>query len=133
MVRSNNVVRLKDIGDGMRVANRKTEWILAGKPIQSVDDLSFFHRDGNGVNWWDVVPPKTSYWHVHQLLGRAYAFELLDLLNNPDAEYPDRILTCITGAMRKQSKMKNSWEGEAIQDGFFEVLSEYLGTGKVSR
>ena len=74
--------------------SRKTQWLVSSSAPKSVDDLSYTSRDAIGrINWWDVSPPKTNYWGVHQMLGRAYAFEILDLLNNPALRPPIHLPT----------------------------------------
>lgn len=121
---------LADSGSGLRV--RKTRWHVSNNSPKTVDELPFFGRDERGhAKWWDVTLPKTDYWHAHQMLGRAYAFDLLDLLNNPEGEFPEHILSFIVGAQIR-------WQGNdpcggAVVHGFHEVLSEYLETGTANR
>lgn len=134
MANTNNIISIENFGGGIKIAVRETEWTLTSCAPKSVDDLSFVGKDGKGrANWWTVIPPKTNYWHAHQILGRAYAFELLDLFNNPDAEYPEHILAYIHQGIRAWSRTVEPVAAEAIPFGFFEVLSEYLGNGKVAR
>ena len=96
--------------------------------------MPFVGTDSEGrFNWWTVTPPKTDYWHAHQMLGRGYAFELLDLVHNPEAEKPDHIISFIADAMMRWRRTVEPVAGEAIPHGFFEVLSEYLVTGQVNR
>lgn len=130
---ANNSISIKDHGHGIKTAKRKTEWILTSGIPKSVDDLPFVGRDGDRFIWWNVTPPKTDYWHAHHILGRAYAFKLLDLFNNPEAKYPKHILAHITNSMMGWAKTVEPGAAEGMQHGFFEVLSEYLGTGSVSR
>ncbi|MDP1679701.1 MAG: hypothetical protein Q8L02_06245 [Candidatus Nitrotoga sp.] len=126
-------IDVKDYCEGMKIATRKTKWILSGKIPKSADDLSFVGRDGDKFSWWNVIPPKTDYWHAHQILGRAYAFELLDLFNNPKAEYSEHILAYITSGMTRWARTVEPVAAEGMQQGFFEVLSEFLGKGSVNR
>ena len=101
--------------------------------IRTVDDLSFTGRDANGrFLWWSVEPPKTNYWHCHELLGRAHAFELLDYLQDADAddEFREYAFGCVATEIARQAwKIPN----DGLYRGFFSVVSEYLATGKVSR
>lgn len=129
-----NVIRLTEYCAGMKQATRKMRWIIPSKNPRKPEDLNFVARDAEGrMVWWHVEPPKTDYWHVHQVLGRAYAFELLDLMNNPDSEYPEHILAYITCAMTRWASSVPAGAGEGTIHGFFEVISEFLGKGEVSR
>lgn len=106
--------------------------VLEERP--NVDKLSFTSRDAEGrICWWDVTPPKTDYWHVHELLGRAYAFEVLDLIKAPDAEYPEHMLAYIAEAMARWSPSSLPWAPEPMRHGFFGAISEYLTKGTVDR
>lgn len=85
-VRSSRNLKTKEYFPGMVKASRKTRWLVSSTSPKSVDELTFTSRDELGpINWWDVAIPKTNYWDVHHTLGRAYAFELFDLLHNPEA------------------------------------------------
>lgn len=125
---------IKDLGIA-RLAVRRIPWTLCGNIPVRVSDLSFVGRDDCGrMDWWAVTPPKTDYWHAHQVLGRAYAFELLDLINNPAAEeFPAHILAYITQDMLRWARKVSPCAGETMPHGFFEVLSEYMVTGEVNR
>ena len=124
----------KPYAESLIQASRKTHWLVSQDSAKTVDDLTFTSRDAQGcINWWDVSPPKTDYWHAHEMLGRAYAFEVLDLLNNPAAEKDNESsLGFILGAIaRWQSTVAGAATGMA--DGFFQVVSEYVSTGTASR
>jgi hypothetical protein len=110
-------------------------WLLFGNAAKKVEDLPFVGRDSEDrLNWWTVTPPKTDHWGVHQMLGRAYAFELLDLVHNPEAEkLNEHIISRIADAMMRWRMTAEPCAGEAIPHGFFEVLSEYLVIGRVNR
>lgn len=112
---------------------RKSTWIVSVDSPKTVDDLNFTSRNENGtINWWDVTPPKTDYWHAHQYLGRGYAFEVLDLVNNPEAEDVEgHELGCIMEAIARSRMCVSGAEG--IAHGFFEVISEYVTTGTANR
>lgn len=113
-------------------ASKRAPWLIPSDAPTKPDDLTFFGRDAKGLaNWWSVTLPRTSYWHAHQVLGRAYAFELLDLINNPQAEFPEHILAYIVAAQARSSEPDPC--GGAVVFGFHEVLSEYLATGTASR
>lgn len=128
-----NVVTLRHVEGlpgGFR--KRKAEWYVPDNAPKTADDLTFTSRDLQGrICWWDVTLPKTNYWSAHVVLGRAYAFEFLDLINNPKAKESEHILSYIVGAQMR-------WRGTdpcggAIVEGFHQVISEYLTTGSVSR
>ena len=122
--------RVEGMSGGLR--KRKSEWYVSGNAPKSADDLTFTSRDSNGcICWWDVTLPKTDYWSAHVVLGRAYAFEFLDLINNPEAEESEHILSHIVSAQMR-------WRGHdpcggAIVEGFHQVISEYAVTGSASR
>ncbi len=125
---------------GLVRTGRKTQWIVGGDSPKTVDDLSFTARDAGGrFHWWSVEPPKTNYWHVHQMLGRAYAFEVLDLLNNPEAKddvgdgQHQHVLGCILGAICRWQPTVNDTAASGIADGFFHVIGEYVATGTANR
>lgn len=121
-------------GTGMSYTRRAHKWAITGDGPKKPDDLSFTSRDAEGrMVWWNVTPPKTNYWHVHEMLGRAYAFEVLDLLNTPDAECPERIVSYITLDMHRWSHTVPWCAAEGIMHGFFDALSEYLVTGSADR
>ena len=127
-------VKAKDVDLGLREVKHQRHWILCGNIPKKVGDLPFVGTDSEGrFNWWTVTPPKTDYWGAHQVLGRAYAFDLLDLVHNPEAEAPEHIISFIADAMMRWRRTVEPCAGEAIPHGFFEVLSEYLVTGRVNR
>lgn len=134
MADENNSIKIKKFDGGIIKATRKTSWILCGNIPKTSDDLPFVDRDAEGgMCWWSVIPPNTDYWHAHQVLGRAYAFDLLDLINNPEAEFPKHIISHIVDSMARWRATVSPCAGEAMPHGFFEVLSEYITTGKVNR
>jgi hypothetical protein len=121
--------------NGSVLARRKTHWVVGADSPRTADQLSFTSRDDEGrICWWSVQPPQTNYWHVHQMLGRAYAFEVLDLLHNPDAEPGnERYLGFIISAIARWLPTVSSTAASGIADGFFSVISEYVATGTASR
>jgi hypothetical protein len=125
--------KAKDVGSGIKEVKRTTKWLVCGSSPKKVEDLPFVGSVGSSSYWWTVTPPKTDYEGVHRKLGRAYAFDLLDLVHSPDAEIPEHIIGCIAEAMMRWSRTVEPCAGEAIPHGFFEVLSEYLVTGRVNR
>jgi hypothetical protein len=128
-----NVVVLQRI-DGLPggYRQRRARWYVPQNAPKDAEDLTFTARDSEGrFSWWDVTLPKTDYWAAHAVLGRAYAFELLDLINNPKAEYHKQILAFIVEAQMRWRG--NDPCGGAIVHGFHEVLSEYLATGTANR
>lgn len=126
-------LKLRPLGDGCFEARRRTSWVVLASSPKSVDDLSFTSRDSAGrLCWWDVEPPRTDYWHAHQVLGRAYAFELLELLNQPEHDAPKHMLALIAEGMARSTR-GTPGAREGMRHGFFEVLSEYLLTGTADR
>lgn len=112
---------------------RRPDWILSNTPRQ-VTDLPFVSKDGEGrIVWWDVEPPKTDYWIVHYMLGKAYAIDLLDHIHavrESGEEIDPKIFGYIACEIaRKTRSMKN----DGIYIGFFETISEYLVTDTVSK
>jgi len=127
--------KLKAIeGTGMRISTRKSEWVVPPEAPTKADDLSFTSRDSVGrIRWWDVTLPKTDYCHVHQILGRAYAFEYLDWVNNPDGDCGAHTLAFIVSAMSRQHASDGSWKTLQIMEGFLEVIGEMITTGTARR
>ena len=134
VIRSSGNLKAKAYLPGTVKASRKTRWVVPTDAPKSVDELGFTSRDEIGaINWWDVIPPKTEYWAAHYELGRAYAYELLDLLNNPEAEGENtHVMGCISTAI---ARWMRSITGAAtgMADGFFSVMSEFVATGTVNR
>jgi hypothetical protein len=98
---------------------------------RGADSLSFTSREPIGrIRWWDVTPPKTDYWHAHEMLGRAYALELLDLIQDENREISDHIFGHIATSIVRQGR---TIENDGLYIGFFHAISEYLVTGKVKR
>jgi hypothetical protein len=128
-------LKVKAMGETMRVASRKTQWIVSAGAAKTVDELTFTSRDAEGrIRWWDVNPPRTDYWPAHRMLGRAYAFEVLDLINNPDAtDTPRHQLRCILGAIADWLPTVHGTSASGMADGFHSVISEYVATGTADR
>lgn len=133
--RKANGLRVKPYVGGITETSRKTTWLVTSNAPKTVDQLTFTARDGSGrIDWWCVQPPLTDYWHVHEMLGRAYAFEVLDLLNNPDAsDDNEHVLRCILGAISSWLPTVANSAASGIADGFFGVIGEYVATGTASR
>ena len=114
---------------GISETRRRFKWLVPSDAPRTIDDLPFTSRKDDRFKWWDVEPPKTEYWHPHQALGRAYAFELLDLIHNPEREeIPDDTFASIAAEIVRQRPYM-----DGLYIGFFEVISEYLITGRVDR
>lgn len=113
------------------MSKKSRRWYVPDGAPCCVDDLNFTSRDPQGrLNWWDVTPPKTDYWHAHQMLGRAYAFDLLDLLHNKRAEpIPPHAFGYIACAIARRGFAMP----DGLYSGFFAAISEYLVTGEVDR
>lgn len=110
---------------------KSRRWHVPGGSPCSVDDLNFTSRDPEGrICWWDVTPPKNDYWHVHQMLGRAYAFELLDLIHNKQA---GTITPHAFGFIACDITRRGFAMPDGLYSGFFDAISEYLVTGEVDR
>lgn len=135
VIRSIRNLKAKEHFPGMVEASRKTRWLVSSTAPKSVDDLTFTSRDELGrINWWSVTVPKTDYWHVHHTLGRAYAFELLDLLHNPEATDDDpHALGCISTSIAHWMQTVAGSAATGMADGFFSVISEFVSTGTADR
>lgn len=120
---------------GMVIASRKTRWCVTENSPKSVDELKFTSRDHNGcIRWWDVVVPKTEYWGVHHALGKAYAFEVLDYIHNPEAQDVNGSeLGNICGAIARWLPTVAGSAASGMADGFFGVVSEFVSTGTAAR
>jgi hypothetical protein len=119
----------------LNTVSRKTSWVVPPDAPRTADDLPFTSRDEKGfIRWWDVTPPNTEYCHPHDALGRAYAFELLDLLNNPKADDDKaHYLRFISGAITRWRSTVSGGAAESMADGFFDVIGEFLTTGTARR
>ncbi len=117
--------------EGLRQTKRNIKWYVPSQAATKAQDLNFTGKDEQGrMTWWDVTPPKTDYCHPHHALGKAYAFEFLDLIHNPDAEKSEHMFSFIAcEIVRKRLSMPN----ESLYAGFFDVISQYLITGEVGR
>lgn len=105
-------------------------YVPEGAPC-TVDDLNFTSRDPQGrIIWWDVTPPKTDYWHAHEMLGRAYAFELLDLIHNHKAA---KLTPHTFGFIACDIARRGAAMPDGLYSGFFAAISEFLLTGEVDR
>lgn len=127
-------IETKEILPGLdvRLVKRKFSNIICSP--RTLNDLSFRKvEDGICKSWWAVIPPKTDYWHAHQVLGRAYAFELLDAIHNPSEEVFKHILSPTVDSMIRWAPTVSPAAASGIPHGFFEVISEYLVVGKVNR
>lgn len=108
------------------------KWRVPSDAARNVDQLSFTSRDAKGImRWWDVTPPKTDYWGPHEALGRAYAYEFLDLVHSSDK--PKKLYKHTFGFIASEIVRRGHTTSEGLYFGFFEVISEYLVTGKVVR
>lgn len=134
-VKTASGLRVKDYASNMKETSRRTRWIVSSSAPKCAEELTFTARLENGhFGWWQVTPPKTNYWHVHQMLGRAYAFEVLDLVNNPATEEESRgCLRFILGAIAEWLPTVRGTAASGIADGFHDVISEYVSTGTASR
>lgn len=104
----------------------KRKWRVSPTAAKTVDDLNFTARDAAGrILWWDVTPPKTDYYHVHEMLGRAYAVELLDLIHSQEIS-KHTLCFIVSDMVRKQTH-------GGLRDGFIGAISEFLITGNVDR
>ena len=120
---------------------RELLWIVPSDAPKCPDDLSFTsrHETYGRINWWDPTPANTDYWEVHRQQGRAMAFELLDLINNPERERDEDGNTpnwfgCIAGEIaRTESLMREKYNTDGLGLGFFEAIGEHLMTGRYNR
>lgn len=114
----------------MQAPSARAELPTSPCATSDVDNLSFTSRDPEGrIRWWDVTPPKTDYWHVHEMLGRAYAFEFIDLIQEKDKKLSKHTFGFIASEIVRQGRTMN----DGLYFGFFCAISEYLIEGRVSR
>lgn len=136
MPKPTSALKVRPLGGACVLASRKSQWIVSSRAAKNADELSFTSRDAEGrICWWDVAPPRTTYWHAHEMLGRAYAFEALDLINNPHAEGhgSEHDLGFILGAIGRWLPSVQGTAASGMADGFFAVVSEYVSTGTARR
>ena len=133
---ANKTLTAELLAAGLHEVKRKIRWMVPSSSPKAVDELSFTARDSEGrIDWWSVQPPKTDYWHVHEYLGRAYAFEVLDLLNHPQADRDNGavVLKCILGAIARWLPTVSGTAATGMADGFYGVIGEYVATGTADR
>lgn len=133
--RSRKNLKFSEPIGGMVTASRKTHWIVTASSPKTPDELSFTSRDQSGfIKWWDITAPKTDYWPVHHTLGRAYAFEVLDFLNNPESkDVTGGELGFICKAIANWMPTVAGSAASGVADGFFSAISGYVSTGEVDR
>ena len=93
---------------------------------RTVDELSFTARDARGLMvWWNFTPPSTQYWPAHFDLGRAYAYEALELMRDPNLQpEQDRALGFILAAVARWLPSVAGTAAAGIADGFFATIGE---------
>ena len=133
--RSRKNLKVSEYVSGIVKTSRKTRWLITTSSPNCVDNLTFTSRDEKGcIRWWDVVVPKTNYRDVHHSLGRAYAFEVLDFLNNPEAQDVNGCeLGFICEAIARWMPTVAGSAATGMADGFFDVISEFVSTGTADR
>ncbi len=121
-------------------STRELHWIVSSDAPKCADELSFTSRDEKGrITWRDPSPAKTDYWEVHRQYGRSLAFELLDLIHNPEREQDkdgnaDNWFGYIAGEIaRKESMMRLKFNTDGLGIGFFEAIGEHLIHGRYNR
>lgn len=114
---------------------KRMRWLVDPGAPKTADELSFAQRNEKGhMVWWAVTPPKTDYWHAHEMLGRAYAFELLDYVHNPDSDATDQTIGFVCKAVSEWAATTHHRAGACgMQSGFFGVLGEFIRTGTAGR
>jgi len=114
---------------------KRMRWSVDSSAPKTAEELSFVRRNEKGhMVWWDVTPPKTEYWHAHEMLGRAYAFELLDYVHNPESDAHERTIGIVCKAISGWAAATlNRTAACGMQSGFFNVLSEFIRTGTANR
>ena len=126
--------KVTDLSHGLVEVKNKTKWIVSSLAATKPSELNFVdHNDSVRFSWWNVAPPNTDYGHAHEMLGKAYAYEFLDMINNPikDEDHSqDGILAFIARDMAAQ---RSDYRMEAIADGFWRVINEYLLHGTAVR
>ena len=114
------------------VKTKQRKWLVPSNTPQTVDDLTFTSRDSEGrICWWDVTPPKTDYFPVFEKLGRAYAFELLDLIHNPEKK--EQIALETFGFISAEITRQGVTMNDGLYFGFFGAISEFLIAGECNR
>ena len=121
-------------GTDLRISKPQMRWVVPNDAPRTADDLKFTSRDAAGrIDWWDVTAPQTDYYHVHELLGRAYAFEYLDWAHNPDGDCRPADLSYIVTAMARKYAATGDWKIEAMIKGYLAVIGEMVTTGNANR
>ncbi|MDH5612223.1 MAG: hypothetical protein OEY66_07185 [Gammaproteobacteria bacterium] len=126
---SAQVIKLKEYSPGIQQATIKLEWQVSSDAPKTVDDLYFTKREPNGcINWWAVTKP-SNYYSANYMVGRAHAFDVIELMFNPKAKnLNDGLLSNIAINMAENHKTD-----DGVMRGFFSAFSELLLNGKVVR
>lgn len=111
----------------------KGPWALPSDAPKSGTDWPFVAPDDVGLDWFAVSLPPTAYGHPSIELGRAYAFELIDGLRNPDGELGPVHMGIVFAAIGRWSKnCTHPCMGSFLQ-GLGAVLGEYIQTHNANR
>lgn len=121
-------------------STHKLHWIVHPDAPKCADDLSFTSRDEHGrIDWWVVSPADSDYWEVHRQYGRSLAFELLDLIHNPERETdeggnpPNWFAYIASAVVRRDPMIRQKYNTDGISAGFFEAIGQHLITGRYNR
>ena len=86
--------------------------------------MSFVERTDSGIDWFAVRLPKTAYCHPSEALGKAYAFELIDGLRNPDGDVGPIHMGIVLSALGRWTKGCDHIGMSSFLHGFGHVLGE---------
>jgi len=88
----------------------------------TADDLSFTSRNEKGhMNWFDIEPLESNYYHAHQYHGESLARELLSMKSEGCSKIKDSDIAWILYYVG-QSKIAS----ESLKSGFFSVIGKAL-------
>ena len=116
---------------GRKIA--KGSWAVPGCSAKAGTDLSFVEHTENGIDWFAVSLPKTEYGHPSHALGKAYAFELIDGLRNPEGDVGPIHMGIVMSALGKWARQCHHVGMSGFLQGFGAVLGEYIQTHNAAR
>ena len=118
-------------GEGRTIG--KGPWAIPRCAAKAGTDMSFVERTESGLDWFAVRLPKTAYCHPSEALGKAYAFELIDGLRNPDGDVGPIHMGIVLSALGRWTKGCDHIGMSSFLHGFGHVLGEYIQTHNGSR
>ena len=110
-------------GNAQALSKQRPTRFLTSSVTTKPECLSFTRSGTAGFKWWNVTPPQTSYTQAHAALGQAFAFELLDYLQNKNARNKSNVLGYI--ALEITGERLDTCSGQMLF-AFFKTIGNYV-------